>query len=443
MHELNQLRQYAIPLKAGNANYEALMSSIGDCRFVLLGEATHGTADFYRERCQISRKLIEEKGFNAIVIEGDWPDSYRVNDYVKGQSSDPDTYGALEGFKRFPTWMWRNIEVFEFINWLKIFNEKADDRSGMIGFYGMDLYSLFTSMDVVIGYLKKVDPVLAEKAKKRFSCFDHYNKDSQLYGYLASYSERLHGCEKEVVEQMTEFLKMKEYIQALASAKKDEFFSAMQNTRLIKNAELYYRTMFSGKVSSWNLRDQHMVETIAEIDQYLSRSLGNPAKIIVWAHNSHLGDARATQQSLSGELNVGQLMRQKYASEVYSLGFTTYEGYVTAAPEWGASAERKSINPGLEGSYEKLFHQLGFERFLYVFKDNPKLREVLPSRRLERAIGVVYLPESERHSHYFYANMANQFDAVIHIDITEALKPLEKYASSPKEDAPETFPSGL
>ena len=201
--------------------------------------------------------------------------------------------------------------------------------------------------------------------------------------------------------------------------------------------------MFSGKFSSWNLRDQHMVETIAEIDRHLSKDLGVPAKIIVWAHNSHLGDARATQQSLSGELNVGQLMRQKYASEVYSLGFTTYQGYVTAAPEWGASAERKSINQGLEGSYEKLFHQLGFERFLYIFKDNPQLRAVLPSKLLERAIGVVYLPLSERNSHYFYANMANQFDAVLHIDTTEALKPLEKYASTPKEDAPETFPSGL
>lgn len=443
MHELNQLRQYAIPLKADNSNYEPLMTSIGECRFVLLGEASHGTAEFYRERCQLSKQLIEEKGFNAIVIEGDWPDSYRVNDFVKGQSSDSNAYAALEGFQRFPTWMWRNDEVCEFLNWLKIFNEKAVVASGMIGFYGMDLYSLFTSMDLVLEYLQKVDPVLAERAKKRFACFDHYNKDSQLYGYLASYSEKLHGCEREVVAQMIEFLKMKEYIQALGSAKKDEFFSAIQNTRLIKNAEAYYRTMFSGKVSSWNLRDQHMVETIAEIDRHLSKELAAPAKIIVWAHNSHLGDARATQQSISGEFNVGQLMRQQYASEVYSLGFTTYEGHVTAASEWGASAERKSVNPGLEGSYEKLFHQLGFERFLYIFKNNQKLREVLPSRLLERAIGVVYLPQSERSSHYFYANMANQFDAVMHIDTTEALKPLEKYAPTPKEDVPETFPSGL
>lgn len=242
---------------------------------------------------------------------------------------------------------------------------------------------------------------------------------------------------------MSEFLKMKEYLQALGSTKKDELFSTMQNTRLIKNAEAYYRTMFDGKASSWNIRDQHMVETIIEVDRHLSKELNAPAKIIVWAHNSHLGDARATQQSLSGELNVGQLMRQRYTSEVFLLGFTTYKGYVTAAPEWDASAQRKSINPGIEGSYEKLFHQLGFERFLYIFKGSPQLREVFPKMLLERAIGVVYLPESERRSHYFYANIANQFDAVMHIDVTKALKPLEKYASSPKEDAPETFPSGL
>lgn len=443
MHEINQLRQYAIPLKKSNDNYDELMTGIGESRFVLLGEASHGTAEFYRERCQISKKLIREKGFNAIVIEGDWPDSYRVNDFVKGRSSDRDAYGALEGFQRFPTWMWRNDEVFEFLNWLKIFNGKIEVASKMIGFYGMDLYSLFTSIDIVLKYLMKVDPVLADRAKKRYACFDHYKKDSQLYGYLTSHSESLSSCEHEVVQQMKEFLKMKEYIQALGSEKEDEFFSAMQNTRLIKNAEMYYRAMFSGKISSWNLRDQHMVETIGEIDKYVSKDLSSKAKIIIWAHNSHLGDARATQQSLSGELNVGQLMRQKYASEVFSLGFTTYDGYVTAAPEWGSSAERKSINPGLEGSYEKLFHQLGFERFLFIFKDNPQLREVLPNRGLERAIGVVYLPQSERNSHYFYANMANQFDAVIHIDTTEALKPLEKYAPAPKEDAPETFPSGL
>ena len=208
MHELNQLRQYAIPLKADNSNYEPLMTSIGECRFVLLGEASHGTAEFYRERCQLSKKLIEEKGFNAIVIEGDWPDSYRVNDFVKGQSSDSNAYAALEGFQRFPTWMWRNDEVCEFLNWLKIFNEKAVEASGMIGFYGMDLYSLFTSMDLVLEYLQKVDPVLAERAKKRFTCFDHYNKDSQLYGDLASYSEKLEGCEKELVAQVSEYRKV-------------------------------------------------------------------------------------------------------------------------------------------------------------------------------------------------------------------------------------------
>lgn len=443
MSDLDDLRRHAILLEENKDKYKSLMNSIDDCRFVLLGEASHGTAEFYEERCKITKELIQKKAFNAIVIEGDWPDSCRVNDYIQGESPDSSVFEALQGFQRFPTWMWRNVAVFKFLNWLTELNNKKALERKKVRFYGMDLYSLFTSIEVVLNYLSKVDPVLEQKARKRFSCFDHYNKDSQLYGYLAAYSDKLHGCEKEVIGQMAEFLKMKEYIQALSPNKIDDFFSAMQNTRLIKNAEEYYRTMFIGSVSSWNLRDQHMVETISEIDQHLSKKLGIPAKIIIWAHNSHLGDARATQQSLTGELNVGQLMRHKYGAQVYSFGFTTYTGFVTAASEWGESAQRKSVNPGLEGSYEKLFHDLGFDRFLLIFKNNPQLREIFPSGLLERAIGVVYLPDSERRSHYFYANMADQFDAVMHIDETEAVKPLEKYAPPPKEDAPETFPSGL
>lgn len=443
MSDLQELRKLAIPLKEQGEGYRDLLASIDDARFVLLGEASHGTAEFYRERINITKKLISDYGFNAVVIEGDWPDSYRVNDYVKGSQQDKNGELALEGFQRFPTWMWRNDEVLGFIDWLRGFNAGISMPHDTVGFFGMDLYSLFTSMDVVIEYLSRVDLFLAEKAKKRFACFDHYNKDSQLYGYLASYSERLHGCEHEVVAQMNEFLKMKEYIQSLGSKKTDEFFSAMQNTRLIKNAEHYYRTMFSGKVSSWNLRDEHMVETISEIDRHLSAGLGKPAKIIVWAHNSHLGDARSTQQGRGGELNVGQLMRQKYGAEVYLLGFSTYQGYVTAASDWGAVAERKKVNPGLEGSYEKLFHQLQLDRFLFIFKDEYKLSELMPSGLLERAIGVVYLPQSERQSHYFYADIVYQFDAMIHIDTTEAIRPLEKYTATPVEDAPETYPSGF
>jgi len=445
MIDIHQLRKLAIPLEGDARGYQDLYNSIDTARFVLLGEASHGTAEFYRERIKITKKLISDDGFDAVVIEGDWPDSYRVNEYVNSRSSDKCGEQALLGFQRFPTWMWRNEEVLKFVEWLRIHNSTKAKSKGKraVGFYGMDLYSLFTSMDVVVNYLSKTDHALAEEAKKRFSCFDHYNKDSQLYGYLASYSEKLHGCEHEVVEQLKEMLKMKKYLQSMQPKNSDHIFSMLQNARLIKNAESYYRTMFGGRVSSWNLRDEHMVETIAETDRFLSKELGRPAKIIVWAHNSHIGDARATQQGLSGELNVGQLMRQKYPSEVFLIGFTTYSGYVTAASEWGALTERKSVNPGLEASYEGLFHELGIDRFMYIIKNNMALQKALPLRKLERAIGVVYLPQSERRSHYFYTDIANQFDALIHIDTTDALKPLEKLSSLPEHEAPETFPSGF
>jgi erythromycin esterase-like protein len=443
MDDIQQLRKLAIPLEDDAISYQDLYKSIDKARFILLGEASHGTAEFYQERIKITKKLIKEDGFDAVVIEGDWPDSYRVNEYINSRSSDASGEVALLGFQRFPTWMWRNEEVLGFVEWLKIYNSsKAKDQRG-IGFYGMDLYSLFTSMDVVLNYFLKIDPVLAEQAKKRFSCFDHYNKDSQLYGYLASYNESPHGCEHAVVEQLKEMLKMKQYLKSMESNNPDHLFSALQNMRLIKNAENYYRTMFGGRVSSWNIRDEHMMETISEIDRFLSKELGRPAKIIVWAHNSHIGDARATQQGFSGEHTVGQLMRQKYPSEVFLLGFTTYSGYVTAASEWGAMTKRKSVNPSLEASYEGLFHQLRLSRFMYIIKNNMALQKVLPLRRLERAIGVVYLPQSERRSHYFYADLANQFDALIHIDTTNALAPLENIASLSENEAPETFPSGF
>lgn len=443
MDTVDNLKKLVIPLDSKNANYDDLFQSINGARFILMGEASHGTMEFYRERIRITKQLIERYGYDAVVIEGDWPDSYRVNEYVNATSTDENGEAALLGFQRFPTWMWRNEEVLDFIEWLRVFNDHKPKHERGVGFYGMDLYSLFTSMEVVMKYLLKTDRALAEKAKKRFSCFDHYNNDSQLYGYLASYSESLHGCEHEVIDQLKEILKMKLYLQSMSNKVPDEFFSTLQNARLIKNAENYYRCMYGGRTSSWNLRDEHMVQTIEQIDQHLSQEYGRPARIIVWAHNSHIGDARETQLSLIGELNVGQLMRQKYGSEVFLLGFTTFEGYVTAASEWGARAERKKINPGLENSYENLFHQVGYDRFMFITKDNMKLKSFFPIRKLERAIGVVYVPRSERQSHYFYSNIANQFDAVIHIDATEALKPIEKYSSLPNQDAPETFPSGL
>ncbi len=442
MTNFQRLRNLAIPI-TDRSYFQELLRDIGDKRFVLLGEATHGSTEFYRERAEITKALIETKNFDAVVIEGDWPDSFEINQYVHELSSYRDAQSALLGFDRFPTWMWRNEEIVDFVEWLKNYNTTYRDLNTKVRFYGFDLYSLFKSIDLIQDYLMKRDPNLWEKAKKRFSCFDHCNRDAQLYGYLAKYSYEAPSCEHEVIAQLKEILKFKDYLYSLGNKKSDEFFSIHQNVRLVQNAENYYRQMYAGGLSSWNLRDTHMAETISEIDQYLSQQLQRPAKIIVWAHNSHIGDALATQMGEREELNVGQLMRDQYPEQTYLLGFTTYDGFVTAASEWGGVAERKRVNPALPDSYEALFHEMGLEQFLLLFRGQEELTRLLPSYSLERAIGVIYLPQSERMSHYFQANILRQFDAVIHIDRTSAVKPLEKTGLYELDDAAETYPSGL
>ncbi|MFZ9610791.1 MAG: erythromycin esterase family protein [Methylococcales bacterium] len=439
MENLYLLRSLAIAIDDGNLAYDQLASELSKSRFVLIGEASHGTAEFYRDRAYLSKVLIRDYGFNAVVIEGDWPDTYELTRYISGQLPRLTGEQALSGFKRFPSWMWRNQEMLHFIEWLQAFNLMNEERhhQGLdIQLLGMDLYSLFTSMEVVTNYLEGIDQEMALNAKKRFSCFDHYDKDSQLYGYMTSYSKNRMNCEQEVIDQLLEMLKKDKF-------QDDEYFSAIQNARLIKNAEQYYRNMFSGKVSSWNLRDQHMVETISNIDKFLANKLKSPAKLIIWAHNSHIGDARFTQQGRGGEHNVGQLMRKLYPGETFLLGFTTFDGNVTAASEWGASAECKKVNKALSESVENLFHKVDIPKFYLITKDHPEVIAALPVHSLERAIGVVYLPETERQSHYFYVDIANQFDAIIHIDKTSAVQPIENISIPKDRDVPETYPSGM
>lgn len=441
MSDIARIRDYAIPLSESSM-FTELIHDIGERRFVLIGEATHGTEEFYAVRANLSKELIERKGFDVIVIEGDWPDSYEINRYVLGESKVDSAKSSLVGFERFPTWMWRNTVVEDFIEWLRTHNcRQSNDKK--VRFYGFDLYSLFKSMDIILHFLEKRDPVLWNRAKQRFACFDHCNRDAQLYGYFSRYTARGQSCESEVIAQLQELMKYTNYLHSLGNSKTDEFFSVHQNARLIQNAENYYRQMYAGGVSSWNLRDTHMLETIHQIDQYLSKYFQRPAKIIVWAHNSHIGDAMATELGLRGELNVGQLMRDQYPTQAYLLGFTTYHGFVTAASEWGGGAERKIVNPALPNSYEALFHQMGMEQFLMMMRGREELIRLLPNNYLERAIGVVYLPQSERASHYFHADLVRQFDAVIHIDKTQAIRPLEKLGVFHLHDAPETYPSGF
>lgn len=423
-------------------DYDDLLDSIGTARFVLIGEASHGTHEFYRERAQITKRLIEEKGFSAVAVEADFPDAYRVNRYVHGGGADADGTEALSGFKRFPQWMWRNADVLDFVGWLRAYNDDLPEYSPKVGFYGLDLYSLHASIEAVLTYLEKIDPDGAARARARYSCFDHFGEDTQMYGYATAF-DLAESCEAEVVAQLVELNRRASEL-ALRDGRvaRDDYFFAAQNARLVKNAELYYRTMYKSDISSWNLRDRHMMETLESLDVYLS--VGPiPTKIVVWEHNSHLGDARATEMGARGEWNVGQLARQRYGRKSFLIGFTTYSGTVTAANNWGEPAERKHVQPALAGSVERILHETGMEQFYVLFREDNSASSVLREPLLERAIGVIYRPETERQSHYFRARVSEQFDAVIHVDETRAVEPLERTARWETGEAAETFPTGI
>lgn len=436
------LRDTAHPLTGGADDYDPLLEMIGDARVVLLGEATHGTHEFYRERARITRRLIEEKGFTAVAVEADWPDAYRINRYVRGTEDDASPEEALSGFKRFPTWMWRNTDIVELIAWLREHNGSLPEDATRIGFYGLDLYSLYTSAEAVLNYLDEVDPEAAQRARYRYGCFEHFGEDTQAYGYAAEYG-LAPSCEGEAVQQLVELQRRAaELAKRDGRIPEDEFFFAEQNARLVKNAEEYYRTMFRGRISSWNLRDRHMSETLDALFEHFEGK-GQDPKIVVWEHNSHVGDARATDMGDSGEWNVGQLTRERWGRDAVLVGFTTHRGTVTAASDWGGPAERKRVRPALDGSYEALFHGTEIPGFFLPLRDREGLSDALGKSRLERAIGVIYLPRTERISHYFHARLPDQFDAVIHWDETRAVTPLERTPEWETGEAPETFPSGM
>ncbi|MDQ2682622.1 MAG: erythromycin esterase family protein, partial [Chloroflexota bacterium] len=326
---MDTVARTARPLTGDGADYDALLDLVGDARFVLIGEASHGTHEFYRERAAITKRLITERGFTAVAVEADWPDAYRVNRYVRGTDDDADADEALDEFTRFPRWMWRNTVVREFVEWLRGHNESMPGGATKTGFYGLDLYSLHASIDAVVGYLDKVDPEAAIRARTRYGCFDHFGEDPQAYGYAASVGVA-EPCEDDVVNQLRELQRRASELANLdGRVAEDEYFFAEQNARLARNAEAYYRSMFRGRASSWNLRDSHMAETLDELVTHLDRS--HPGtRVVVWAHNSHLGDARATEMAAQGELNLGQLCRQRFGDGCYAIGFGTDHGTVRA-----------------------------------------------------------------------------------------------------------------
>ncbi|MDE2605081.1 MAG: erythromycin esterase family protein [Burkholderiales bacterium] len=435
-----QLRPHLRPLPGAAAADDRLVEPLGRARLALLGEASHGTHEFYAERAWLTQRLIHEHGFNAVVVEGDWPDAWRVNRYIRGRSDDPSAEAALSGFQRFPTWMWCNTVVRDFVEWLREHNHgRRPERQ--VGFYGMDLYSLYGSMRAVLDYLDRADPEAAARARGRYACFDHYGEDSQAYAHAASFGMK-GSCEDEVVQQLRELNQRVATLMAAPSEDRVDLFYAQQNARLVRNAEEYYRTMFRGRVSSWNLRDSHMVETLQALEKHLDGLTGG-ARMAVWAHNSHLGDASATEMGEQGEWNVGQLARDRWGAQAVLVGFSTHSGTVTAASEWDAAAERKRVRPGLAGSCEDLFHRTGEPRFWLPLRGNAALGELLRERLLQRAIGVIYLPRTERASHYFHTHLPAQFDAMIHIDRTRAVQPLVPEPIWHAGEPAETYPSGL
>ncbi|KRV48914.1 erythromycin esterase [Wenjunlia vitaminophila] len=444
------IRDEAMPVRNGVPSDEALFDLVGDAHLVLIGEASHGTHEFYSARAQITRRLIEEKGFGAVAVEGDWPDAYRVNRYVQGQGEAGTAEEALRGFERFPAWMWRNVTVLEFVDWLREHNDRvnqdqADGARARVGFYGLDLYSLYRSIDEVIGYLDRIDPDAAARARERYACLDHHNAGeggAQAYGFRAAFGAG-DSCEREIIDELVDLRHhAQEYAHRDGLIAEDEFFDAEQNARTVHDAAEYYQNMFSTDASTWNLRDRHMADTLRSLVEHLGRTRpGRPPKVVVWAHNSHLGDARATEAATNGELNLGQLVREWFPGDCRIIGLSTYTGTVTAAENWGDPAERRRIRPALDNSVEQLLHEVGRDEFWLPFPSTPRCAEVLRASRLQRGIGVIYRPRTERESHYFHARVADQFDALIHIDETHAVEPLERSASWERGEVPETYPS--
>lgn len=419
----------ALPAPERAEEFGAAFDRFGGAKVVLLGEATHGTSEFYRARAAISRRLIERHGFTIVAVEADWPDAARIDRYVRHRDPEPS---ESEAFARFPSWMWRNIEVRDFVEWLRAHNETrpAPER---VEFRGLDVYSLAGSIEAVLTYLDRVDPEGARAARQRYGCLTPWQAEPARYGRRAMMGADT--CEDEVVEQLRALLdKRLDYVRRDG----DAFFDAAQNARIVRAAEQYYRIMYRGAAESWNLRDRHMFDTL----QSLLRRRGPHAKAIVWAHNSHVGNAAATSMGWQGEFNIGELCRTAYGNDLAAIGFGTDRGTVAAASDWDAPMEIKTVLPAREDSYEYLFRRTGMARSLADWRDprRASLRDALGAQRLERAIGVVYRPDTEFLSHYFEAILSEQFDAMVWFETTKAITPL---GPERPQGVPETYPFGL
>lgn len=416
---------------AGARDLDPLLEHIGDAKYVMLGEASHGTSEFYLWRTEITKRLIQEKGFSFVAVEGDWPDCYRVNRYAKGmQDSGRSAYEVLYAFSRWPTWMWANKEIVELVEWLRLYNESHDKKAG---FYGLDVYSLWESLDAVMQFLRKNYPDSMKSAIEAYRCFEPYGRDIEEYARATAFIPE--SCEDEVAEMLIELRRRAESEGKLRQDGKEAYFNAEQNAVVARNAELYYRTMMKGGAASWNVRDHHMMNTL----ERLMKFHGKDSKSIVWAHNTHIGDARATDMRRAGMVNLGQLAREQAGREqVVLTGFGTYQGSVIAAKEWGEPMERMPVPQAIEGSWDHFLHGMnGAGNKLIIFDKKSDMET-----RGQRAIGVVYNPYYERHGNYVETVMPLRYDALLFIDQTRALWPLHM-TESPDEELPETFPTGL
>ncbi|MHB8147812.1 MAG: erythromycin esterase family protein [Vulcanimicrobiaceae bacterium] len=432
-------RTLGIELQSSSHDLDDLIALARDAQVVLIGEATHGTHEFYRMRAEITKRLISQLDFSAVCIEGDWPDAYRVNRFVRGADDDVEAVESLGGFARFPTWMWRNAEVLDFVSWLR---EHNDERAGSAkaGFYGLDLYSLYASIDAIVTYLDRIDPDAAARARLRYACLTPYEEDAQTYA-VALFRGLGRSCSDDVLAQLREIQRASAlYAKRDGRVAEDEYFYAEQNAWVVANAEQYYGAMLSDAVSLWNLRDRHMIETLERLMTHLQRT-GRRSKAVVWAHNSHVGDARATSMRERGETNIGALSRERFGSHALLVGQTMYAGTVTAADDWHGLAQRKKVLPAREDSYEGWFHRNQPPEFYLPLRRLQAAATALPSGLRERAIGVIYRPQTELASHYFRADLAKQFDAIFHIEHTRAVEPLERSAVWVAGEVPETYPS--
>ncbi|PDT74995.1 protein-L-isoaspartate(D-aspartate) O-methyltransferase [Bradyrhizobium sp. C9] len=412
------------------ADLNPMLERIGSARIVLLGEATHGTSEFYRMRARITRDLIVKKGFHFVAVEADWPDAARVDHYVRHFQYPPSEWTA---FARFPTWMWRNTEMRDFISWLRKHNGTAE-RKQRVAFHGLDLYSLYDSIRSVLNYLDDVDPESAKVARERYGCLTPWQHDPSTYGH-AALTGSYPTCEAHVVRTLTDLLTKR---RTYAEHDGERFLDAEQNARLIANAERYYRIMYYGSRASWNLRDSHMFETLKNLLSFH----GTDSKAVVWAHNSHIGNAGATEMAARGEYNLGQLCRKEFGDAAYLIGFGTHSGTVAAASEWNGPMEVKTMRPSLPQSYERLCHGTGLARFTLGLRNQGDLYGPagLGKERLERAIGVIYRPESEMASHYFRANLPRQFDEYVWFDNSCAVTSLD---TAEVKGLPDTYPFGV